>query len=43
MAQAYSAGLDVVIGVDGRDVLRLPARRTDVVEALSRGNEKSKR
>jgi hypothetical protein len=43
MVQAHSAGLDVVIGVDGRDVLRLPARRTDVVDALSRGDEKSKR
>jgi hypothetical protein len=43
MGQAHSAGLDVVIGVDERDVLRLPARRTDVVDALSRGDEKSKR
>jgi hypothetical protein len=43
MVQAHSAGLDVVIGVNGRDVLRLPARRTDVVDALSRRNEKSKR
>ena len=25
MVQAHSAGLDVVVGVDGRDVLRLPA------------------
>jgi hypothetical protein len=37
MVQAHSAGLDVVIGLDGRDVLRLPARRTDVVDTLSRG------
>jgi hypothetical protein len=43
MVQAHSAGLDVVIGVEGRDVLRLPARRTDVVDALSRGDENSKR
>jgi hypothetical protein len=43
MVQAHSAGLDVVIGVDGRDLLRLPARRTEVVDALSRGDEKSKR
>jgi hypothetical protein len=38
MVQAHSAGLDVVIGVDGRDVLRLPARSTDVVDALPRGD-----
>jgi hypothetical protein len=37
MVQAHSAGLDVVIGVEGRDVLRLPARRTDVVDAPPRG------
>ena len=43
MVQAHSAELDVVIGVDGRNVLRLPARRTDVVDALSRGGENSKR
>jgi hypothetical protein len=43
MVQAHSAELDVVIGVDGRNVLRLPARRTDVVDALSRGDEKPKR
>jgi hypothetical protein len=43
MVQAHSVGLDVVIGVDGRELLRLPARRTDVVEALSREDEKSKR
>ena len=43
MVQAHSVELDVVIGVDGRNVLRLPARRTDVVDALSRGDEKPKR
>jgi hypothetical protein len=43
MVQAHSVELDVVIGVDGRDLLRLPARRTDVVDALSRGGENSKR
>jgi hypothetical protein len=43
MVQAHSVELDVVIGVDGRDLLRLPARRTDVVDALSRGSENSKR
>jgi hypothetical protein len=42
MVQAHSVELDVVIGVDGRDLLRLPARRTDVVHALSRGDEKLK-
>jgi hypothetical protein len=39
MAQAHSAGLDVVIGVDGRDVLRLPAWRADVVDASPRGTK----
>jgi hypothetical protein len=39
MAQAHSAGLDVVIGVDGRDVLRLPARKADVVDASPRGTK----
>jgi hypothetical protein len=43
MVQAHSAGLDVVIGVNGRDLLRLLARRTEVVDALSRGDEKPKR
>jgi hypothetical protein len=43
MVQAHSVDLDVVIGVDGHDLLRLPARRTDVVDALSRGGENSKR
>ena len=43
MVQAHSVELDVVIGVDGRDLLRLPARRTDVVDGLSRGDEKPKR
>jgi hypothetical protein len=37
MVQAHSVELDVVIGVDGRDLLRLPARRT------SRGDENSKK
>ena len=39
MAQAHSAGLDLVIGVEGRDVLRLPARRSDVVDASARGTK----
>jgi hypothetical protein len=39
MVQAHSAGLDVVIGVDGRDVLRLPAWRADVVDASPRGTK----
>jgi hypothetical protein len=43
MVQAHSVELEVVIGVDGRDLLRLPARRTDAVGALSRGGENSKR
>ena len=43
MVQAHSVELDVVIGVDGRDLLRLPARRTDVVNALSRGDANSKK
>jgi len=43
MVQAHSVELDVVIGIDGRDLLRLPARRTDVVDALSRQGENSKR
>jgi hypothetical protein len=37
--QAHSAGLDVVIGVDGRDVLRFPALGADVVDALPRGTK----
>ena len=37
MAQAHSAGLDVVIGVDRRDVLRFPVGRQDAVDALPRG------
>lgn len=36
MSQAHSAGLDVVIGVDSRDLLRLPVRMGDVAR-----NEKS--
>jgi hypothetical protein len=43
MAQAHSAGLDVVIGVDRRDVLRFPAPGGVVADALPRGGEKSKR
>jgi hypothetical protein len=42
MVQAHSAGLDAVIGIDGRDVLRLPAWRTDVIDALPRGDGRSK-
>ena len=42
MAQAHSAGLDVMIGVDGRDMLRLPARKADVVDA-SPGGTKNQR
>ena len=37
MSQAHSAGLDVVIGVDSRDLLRLPVRMGDVAR-----NEKSR-
>ena len=37
MAQAHSVEVDVVIGVDGRDLLRLPARRTDVVDTYRDG------
>jgi hypothetical protein len=36
MSQAHSAGLDVVIGVDSRDLLRLPVRMGDAAK-----NEKS--
>jgi hypothetical protein len=36
MAQAHSAGLDVVIGVDWPDVLRLPVRMRDAVDASPR-------
>jgi hypothetical protein len=43
MAQAHSAGMDVVIGLDRRDVLRFPAPGGVVAEALPRGGEKSKR
>jgi hypothetical protein len=42
MAQAHSAGMDVVIGLDRRDVLRFPARCCVVAEARPRGSEKSK-
>jgi len=42
MAQAHSAGLDAVIGIDRRDVLRFPAPRGIVADALPRC-EKSKR
>jgi hypothetical protein len=37
MAQAHSAGLDAVIGIDRRDVLRFPAPRGIVADALPRG------
>jgi hypothetical protein len=37
MAQAHSAGMDVVIGLDRRDVLRFPAPGGLVAEALPRG------
>ena len=43
MAQAHSAAMDVVIGLDRRDVLRFPAPGGLVAEALPRGGEKSKR
>ena len=43
MAQAHSAGLDAVIGLDRRDVLRFPAPGGVVADALPRGGEKSKR
>jgi hypothetical protein len=43
IAQAHSAGLDVVIGVDRRDMLRFPVRRRDAVDALPSRDEKSKR
>src|SRR6266568_383060 len=39
MAQAHSAGMDVVIGLDRRDVLRFPAPGGLVAEALPRGGE----
>jgi hypothetical protein len=35
MAQAHSAAIDVVIGIDGREVLRFPAQRRDGIDALS--------
>jgi hypothetical protein len=43
MAQAHSAGMDVVIGLDRRDVLRFPASGGLVAEARARGGEKSRR
>ncbi len=43
MARVHSAGLDVVIGVDGRDVLRFPAPIGVLADARPRGGEKSKR
>jgi hypothetical protein len=36
MAQAHSAGLDVAIRVDRRDVLRVPVGRQDAVDSLGR-------
>ena len=39
MAQAHSATIDVVIGIDGRDVLRFPAQSRDGVDALLRGRQ----
>ena len=35
MAQAHSAAIDVVIGIDGREVLRFPAQRDRGIGALS--------
>jgi hypothetical protein len=43
IAQAHSAGLDAVIGVDRRHLFRFPARRRDVVDSLPARGEKSKR
>src|SRR4029450_793540 len=37
MAPAHSAGRDAVIGLDRRDVLRFPAPRGIVADALARG------
>jgi hypothetical protein len=34
MAQAHSAAIDVVIGIDGRELLRFPAQRGDGIDAL---------
>ena len=34
MAQAHSAAIDVMIGIDGREVLRFPAQRRDGIDAL---------
>ena len=39
MAQAHSAGLDAVIGVERRDVLRFPAPGRVVADALPRGGK----
>jgi hypothetical protein len=36
MAQAHSAAIDVVIGRDGREVLRFPAQTGDGIDALER-------
>ena len=43
IAQAHSAGLDAVIGVDRRHLFRFPARRRDVGDSLPARGEKSKR
>ena len=34
MAKAHSAAIDVVIGIDSREVLRFPAQRRDGIDAL---------
>jgi hypothetical protein len=39
MARVHSAGLDVVIGVDGRDVLRFPVLGGVVADARPRGTK----
>jgi hypothetical protein len=35
MAQAHCAGIDVVIGTDGREVLRFPAQRRDGIDTFA--------
>ena len=34
MTQAHSAAIDVMIGIDGREVLRFPAQSRDGIDAL---------
>jgi hypothetical protein len=34
MAQAHSAAIDVMIGIDGRELLRFPAQRRDGIDVL---------